>query len=254
MIQHPDNCMCQDCIDARFDNSRNRVDEKKAIAYETIKEPLKVTTLKDLYKVRRNGRISIWGTALGFLSAFWEWFLIYILFNKIVNYFTHKIVPFTLIPFSIHPIYKVKIADGYALVLLSIPLIIWWAVCTALMVVATSIAISLWCIVGISYIILLTPFPIISLLYIPISIYSVIFELPASALNRDFGKRNKLYDAQVDDTFKTKVSHTHWGWIIWGIIALSIIITCTITWGLVGLFCSFIGILFFTAPFCYLRG
>ena len=142
-------------------------------------------SLKELYELRRNGRLSIWGTALGAYSAFWQWLLIYKLW---LGGDDDNDSPPSNFPKNMYQL--IHIPDGYALVFLSPIMLIWWILCSIFMFLLFSLIIGYFLFLGCMHIIFSLPFPIIAL-------YSIIFEYPASVLNRDLGKKDlDKYDPQ----------------------------------------------------------
>jgi hypothetical protein len=132
-------------------------------------------TLKELYQKRRNGHLSIWGTALGAYSAFWQWFLINIMWGKCF----FRVKP---VGEPVKDLYqKIHVPDGYALVLLSPVMIIWWVFCSGIILFCLLVIMGYFLILGSLYLILSAPYPVLAL-------YAVIFEFPASIINRDLGE------------------------------------------------------------------
>jgi hypothetical protein len=139
---------------------------------ETPSEPTpSANTLKELYLARRNGHLSIWGTALAWYSAFWEFFLIHILWGKIPK-------PIILLYRYWHK------SNGYALVLYSTLIWIWWGLSTVILLANLALLV-IYCVAWFCALLITSaPYPLIA-------IYTLIYELPASVLNRDFGNMNE---------------------------------------------------------------
>lgn len=161
-------CTCPICTEIRHFKSKGK------------RRP---SMLKHLYEAHRNGHVGTFGRALGTLSALWEFVLIYLLGNKNMCWwgiFNYKN------PFK--NAYSIPFKDGYALSPVGWIFWIWWGLVSVFLgivwiaiIIACAIYIGIW----------LTCFFTISWLYIPVLVYSVVCELPASIVNKDLGKIDK---------------------------------------------------------------
>ena len=142
---HKDNCQCVIC-----NQNRNK--------------PLPCT-ISEYYERERNGKLSIWRTALDFYNAFFKWFY----------EGEHTLDWVGDFLFDLYQ--KPRCIDGYALVLLSPLMLIWWVFCTILFFTYIGVVV-------VMVILTASPFPLLW-------IYTILFEAPASALNHDFDKVDK---------------------------------------------------------------
>jgi hypothetical protein len=119
-------------------------------------------TLVDLYEEKRDGDDKIWGTAWTYYTALWEYLLMWFIFNCII-------------PVSKgYTIWNGKIKNGYALSFLGIFIFLWWVLVTPFQILSVLL-------LAITYL-LLIPW------LIPVGLWSLLFELPASALGGQFDK------------------------------------------------------------------
>jgi hypothetical protein len=116
--------------------------------------------------------------------------------------------------------------NGYALVLIGWLTWGWWTLASAFIGLVLSILIVLSVTLIGKYVVLSLPYPVIA-------IYSIIFEFPASVLNRDLGKRNaKKYNPKREwERNKTRSAYSKNGvsgrvvfWCIYATIAIIAII------------------------------
>lgn len=191
---HDKDCMCQYCVDKRSERAQNidKITQQGIKTREPVwaknHEPsnpeinVKANTIKELYRVRRNGRLSIWGTALGVYSAFWEWILVKILWLKVWDWARN--VGGKNIPKS-NPYTLFHKPNGYSLIFYSLGIWVWWILVTIIAAIIICSGMLLALIVLVFWTIM---FFIASAPYPAIFIYSIILEFPASVLNRDFKK------------------------------------------------------------------
>jgi hypothetical protein len=164
-FNHPDDCMCQDCINYRFNESKADIsNEGKPI--HSIRQPNQ--PIRKLYDNRRNGHLSIWGTALGWYLAFFEW-----LFLDRICILLGTDIKFQTTLFKLP-----HITNGYTLIFLSPIMLLWWVLVSVVYMIFYLIVILYFLLLICSGLILVLPYPIIAL-------YSILFEYPASVINRD---------------------------------------------------------------------
>lgn len=134
-------------------------------------------TFQQLYLEHRNGHIGTFGRTLSYLSAFWKLVLIHWLGNESIRFwgiFNLK-NPFV-------NAYKIPFKDGYPLALVGWVFWIWWGLVTVFLAVVYS-GVAVACL---GYVIVwLSLFCGISWAFLPVFVFSLFSELPASIVNRD---------------------------------------------------------------------
>ena len=207
---HKENCNCTVCYEIRHKGEKNA---------HVLKE---FKALRQYYDIRRNGRLSIFGWAMGAYSAFFQWILQYASFKKLTHQITH--LPYKSIYTLPH------VSDGAALLLIGWLMWGYWALASVFIGIVLSILIGLSLTIIGKYIVFSLPYPIIAVL-------EIIFFFPASVLNRDLGKRDASKyrsDREWGNPRQNTYARHQLDWI-------AIFLTCIPVLGWIGAFCYIIG-------------